>query len=608
MKLRTKILLGFMAMNLIIIALAVVIFVTGSRADKNTAILNDNIMPLLNMTANVQFSIAMEAFRSQDFNHSGDPESWKYALKQADETKRSLAALETQIANSPYLQTEEIKRKLKALKDSYDDFRRMVNQLPGVIREIQTSSADVNRFHDLFSNMASKLYDRQTGFYLNNELDQDSETQVFRRRFGRIDQVVKIQLLAHDLLKEIHMASIDLDLTYIEKAVNLCEQLVKSVDFLRSGSRVQLDMDMMTEAAGYASELQTAVKQLGDDLISKVENAKQRLELTSHCAGQAYELMEQVNKRSIEIGLTAKIALKRMRTALITGIVFALGLSSLLGWFISRGIIRQTDRLIEVLKNNAYEIETVSNNLNQASRKMSEGVNENVSNLEGTSYVLEELSDGIKSTAENTAIASDLMTQASQSVYSAENSMENLTKAMDKISVSGNEISRIIHVIDEIAFQTNLLALNAAVEAARAGESGKGFAVVADEVRNLAMRSADSARNTSNLISETIASIANGSKFVQDTAADINIAKEQTKKVSELLNDVAVASKGQTQDIEKMGENLLKIDRITQGNATSSEEISNMSEILSEQSGDLIDAVYGLMGMIYGEDSNAQSN
>jgi len=193
----------------------------------------------------------------------------------------------------------------------------------------------------------------------------------------------------------------------------------------------------------------------------------------------------------------------------------------------------------------------------------------------------------VKQNADNANQANALMQEASQNVGTASDSMGNLTTSMGEISQASEETQKIIKTIDEIAFQTNLLALNAAVEAARAGEAGAGFAVVAEEVRNLAMRSAESAKNTAVLIEDTVKKVTAGSDLVNKTNEAFTLVAENTGKVGELVNEISSASNEQSQGIEEINKAVAEMDKVTQQNAANSEETAAASEEMSAQSEEL---------------------
>jgi methyl-accepting chemotaxis protein len=197
------------------------------------------------------------------------------------------------------------------------------------------------------------------------------------------------------------------------------------------------------------------------------------------------------------------------------------------------------------------------------------------------------------------------MTQATDAVRKADTSMTAVIKAMEEISTSGAEIGKIIKTIDEIAFQTNLLALNAAVEAARAGEAGAGFAVVADEVRNLAIRSADAAKNTADLIASTISNINSGSQMVNDTAENFRTVEDHSAKVAALLGEVTEASKEQAQGIGQITTAMTEMDKVTQSNAASSEEAASAAGDLSSHAGNLLESVNELNTLVNGAHGGA---
>lgn len=217
--------------------------------------------------------------------------------------------------------------------------------------------------------------------------------------------------------------------------------------------------------------------------------------------------------------------------------------------------------------------------VDEASGMLAEGVTENAASLEETSAALEELSSMTARNAENSGEANSLMQETQGTVETALTSMTDLGKAMEDIASSGEKIGRIIKTIDEIAFQTNLLALNAAVEAARAGEAGAGFAVVAEEVRNLAIRSAEAAQNTAQLISFTIQNISSGTNLVETANTNFGSVAEFSQKVANLLSDVAEASKEQAQGIGQITTAMTQMDKVTQGNAAAAQPRSRPARL-----------------------------
>jgi len=222
-----------------------------------------------------------------------------------------------------------------------------------------------------------------------------------------------------------------------------------------------------------------------------------------------------------------------------------------------------------------------------AAQTLSDVTSGQASALEETSSSLEEMGAVTKNHAENASQADRFMREARQVIEKANNSMARVIDSMGSINKASEEISKIIKTIDEIAFQTNLLALNAAVEAARAGEAGAGFAVVADEVRNLALRAAEAARGTSELIETTVNEIKDGTKLVTETNQAFSEVAVSTTRVGELVTGIAAASKEQAQGIEQINQAASEIDESNQQNALNAEKlVSSVQAFKIDSDGD----------------------
>ncbi len=239
------------------------------------------------------------------------------------------------------------------------------------------------------------------------------------------------------------------------------------------------------------------------------------------------------------------------------------------------------------IKTGALQVSSTSEQINETGLSLTEGSSQQAASIEETSASMEQMASMTKKNAENAKNADQLMADARQVVNTANASMEKLILSMEDISKASNDTSNIVKAIDEIAFQTNLLALNAAVEAARAGEAGASFAVVADEVRNLSRRAADAAKDTSNLIEETLNKVDNGSGLVATTNEAFKEVAQSTRKVGELVAEISQASMEQSEGIEQVNISIAELDTVVQQNASNAEESNLASRKMNDQAGQL---------------------
>jgi methyl-accepting chemotaxis protein len=265
--------------------------------------------------------------------------------------------------------------------------------------------------------------------------------------------------------------------------------------------------------------------------------------------------------------------------SIFIGVVLAV----VLGLFFARLITSPIRSVITGLSDGADQVATASAQVASASQHLADGTSGQASSLEQTSSSLEELSSMTKQNADNANQAKAMMMEAQKIVEKVNHHMELMAQAIYEITRSSEETGKIIKTIDEIAFQTNLLALNAAVEAARAGEAGAGFAVVADEVRNLAMRSAEAARNTSDLIENTIKAVRNGNELTQLTQEAFRENMTISGKIGQLIEEIATASQEQSHGISQINTAVAEMDKTVQQAAASAEESASAAEEMNSQ-------------------------
>jgi methyl-accepting chemotaxis protein len=348
---------------------------------------------------------------------------------------------------------------------------------------------------------------------------------------------------------------------YTEKGMQLCSQAER----------------LVSEYVAIADEIvNDAVANRNEEATAALPNLAAASLQVDKAFGDLTDQKTDVAKSSYE----ASLAQYHQASYIVIGVIIGTVIAALaLGWYIARWIataLLEVDQIAQVVL-------VASQQLSGAAEDLSAGAQESASSLEETASSLEQITATVRQNADNADEANQVSNASRQTAEKGGQVVGECVTAMSEINHASKKIAAIITTIDEIAFQTNLLALNAAVEAARAGEQGRGFAVVAGEVRNLAQRSAASAKEIKDLIQDSVGKVEKGTELVNKSGSTLEEIVNSVKKVTDIVGEIAAASREQSTGIEQVNVAVTQLDQVTQTNAAQTEELSATSVSLTEQ-------------------------
>jgi methyl-accepting chemotaxis protein len=453
------------------------------------------------------------------------------------------------------------------------------DSLASLLAGVAPSAILANNYLDLIAYVKSATQNPNVIFVIYVKPDGKFYTRYLDRKHPKIKEWIKSGQGKKKINKVLNAAAKDPKALLIEKPINLeGKDLGKVMLCLDKSANDQKMSDM---AAGFNALIRDNTAQIGAILDAQGKKVN----------GQTNKMLSQIsenNKKSTaQLDRVINGTLQESKsatyiTAILVGGIAVFVVAGILYLILSR-IVNSIRSVVQNLNQVSVRVSENTDQISNASQMLAEASSSQAASIEETSASLQEISSMTTQNAENVEQASHLMDETTGYVSKARESMQRLTGEMDQISQASMESQKIVQTINEIAFQTNLLALNAAVEAARAGEAGAGFAVVADEVRNLAIRAADAASNTQNLIEGNIQSIKSGTELVNATDAAFGEVSESSAKVSDLVSGIATASYEQTQGIVQVNTAASEMDRMTQQIAANAEESASAASEVSGQ-------------------------
>jgi len=275
--------------------------------------------------------------------------------------------------------------------------------------------------------------------------------------------------------------------------------------------------------------------------------------------------------------------------------------------FVVRQINAVLRQSVDDLAQSSDQMASAAQQVSSSSQMLAEGASKQAATIQETSSASAEINSMAQRNTENSGQTASIVTGTAEGFTKANQSLTQMVDAMENISASSGKISKIIKVIDEIAFQTNILALNAAVEAARAGEAGMGFAVVADEVRSLAQRCAQAAKDTSELIADSIQKADGGKAKVDHVALAIREITQESAKIKVLVDEINLGSVEQSRGIDQISRSITQMEQVTQSNAANAEETAAAAEQLSAQAHTLKEVVERIRRLVDGAENDLRA-
>ena len=601
LKIGTKISLGYGA--LIVILLVLVGFLSSLlfSINKNAQILSQDAMPMVNDSAGLERALLNMSLELGNYSLTEEPARLEAARSFLPQVAARLQSMDGNLAT--YQSADK------------NDISGLIGNIKGQVAEIEKLSRDME---DILTRLGGA---RQKFSGLRDTVFSDHLYPFF----GLIqDELAKAQgddQATKDRLDRYTTASNDMwdhyeaaNLTFWQgQAKRSLEEISRSAELVSTSladlnkllGEASLPAEVLAsglELAGKMPEIKSALDGFIAIWTERDNNSRKSGELTQAISRNLTELATRAGETSARGADQTRRNVSSALTASFVGLGLTLIAGLLCAVFIGRGVTGSIKSAITRIVSGSGSVEHTAGILAEAANTISHGASQNASSLQDIAAALEELSAMTSRNSENAGQADSLMRGARDDVAQAGQSMTSVITAMGEISASGQEIGHIIKTIDEIAFQTNLLALNAAVEAARAGEAGAGFAVVADEVRNLAIRSAEAAKNTADLIDGTIKNIDTGSNLVRQTADGFERVSLSVGQVGGLLSEVAEASREQAQGITQITRSMTEMDQVTQDNLSASGQAAGASSDLAGQAEELMETVNQLSTMVYNRD------
>jgi len=614
MKLSMKIAIGFGALMLIIVLIGLMGTIYMNNAEDTSQDMADNRMPSLAIANEIQRNTLFMMYNVRGFFYTDDPAFLDRAAPYTTSLNEAFQRGDQHTQKYPNAGFQE---KVKSADNKTQQYTATVKKLQDTTNEILQARDTMGQAAvDYLNQIDAFLKEQQDQFAM--EVEQSLAAGQTPEQLQAAQKTLNERLLKVQLCNDLRTQGNTMrrlcwqgfatrNVEHFEAGAQEAQKIYKTLEQLREMSTIQKHLDLIALCRQKAEEYEKGFEKVKNGWAARDVFAKDLVAVGTDVANVADETSQDTMKTTTTQATQASSALNVASKTMVGGLITGVVLGFILSILITRSITGPIQRIISGLSEGATQVAAASSQVSMASQSLAEGTTEQAAGLEETSSSLQEMSGVTQQNSDNATEANSLAKSAQDTAQQGNLAMQRMDTAINEIRQSADETAKIIKVIDEIAFQTNLLALNAAVEAARAGEAGKGFAVVAEEVRNLAMRSAEAAKNTASMIEQSVKNAQNGVQIAQEVGQKLTDIVDATNKVNNLVAEIAHSSKEQSEGITQINTAVSQIDQVTQQNAANAEESASASEELNAQAEQMNSIVNELVLMVSGRGANLLS-
>ncbi|MBN8524089.1 MAG: hypothetical protein J0M02_02005 [Planctomycetes bacterium] len=594
MRIGQKIGLGFSIVMVLAIALGTMAVINMRSASAKAEALSQKQVPAVKVSNEVERNALQTMFAIRGYTMSNDASMLKDGLGFLKAVQDHIAAAEKLAAEQklPGLGQAAAEAKQKA-----STYAKALEDTQAIMKRVDTLIEQRNAAATEFMSQAHMFLKSQTTTFIE-EIASDIAPDKLSERFHKTALINDIIDMGNNIRIAAWRSQAENDEQIMLKIMPDFAKIDETVQQLLAITRQQQNIAQLKAIAAAGATYKNCVEQHMTAMKELRDIAKQRGEVAQEVLKAAQGAAALNIQKTEEAVLETDTSLSQASTIMLIGLALVAILGIGASILIARDIIKALTRIVEDLSSCAEQTASASEQVASGAQALANGTSETAAALEETSASLEEMNSLVRQSSQSSEAANGVASQARTAGERGAQAMDELAKAIAEIKSNADQTAKIVKTIDEIAFQTNLLALNAAVEAARAGDAGKGFAVVAEEVRNLAQRAGEAARNTSQLIEQSVKSAENGVNLSKNVTQVVTEMTGASKKVNDLSGEVAASAKEIAQGIDQVSKAVRQMDQVTQGNAAGAEENSAVGEEMSAQAQSLAQLVSQLEAMI----------